>query len=442
MKVHQQTNGVAAGGAGHGTRRSGFRAFGRLAVVWACALVAACAGQSGGSPAPDVKPPVSEQSRGGSDGSDSQRGITIASPQETIDIEHGDRVERLTRLARQESLPDPEISSDLTMPKEALPGIDYEVPVMRLRFPMRAFFETDESELRPASLRAVDVVARTLMQGVPDAHVMVVGHTDARASVQYNQRLSERRARSAIEHMERLGVASRRIDFVGMSERQPIARNDTAEGRALNRRVEFVISSFREANIHFVRTRNIVCDYLDQSEFNRESCLRLAQPRPVPVDRGDPTGEVDIDPGMREIRDAATLEQKMDSSTTQERDVDGQDPLQQSIRISPEPDEREIRLPEPKQREINVKPESSDERAGGAGDDGVPEDGPAQSDDTTADAPGRDQSLATEDGDAEGLNEQRASEASGEREVKVAEKEVRRIVLNPPETHSIIIKDK
>ena len=444
MKVHVQMDGVATRGAGPRGGDVRFHAVRRLAIVGACALAVGCAGQPSGSRGPDMEPSVSQQSRGGSDQAERQRDITIVSPQETIEIEHRDRVQRLTRLARQEALPDPEISSDLTMPKEALPGIAYDVPVMRLRFPMRAFFDTDESELKPAARRAVDVVARTLMQGVPDAHVMVVGHTDARESVEYNQRLSERRARSAVDRMERLGVASQRIDFVGMSERQPIARNDTAEGRALNRRVEFVISSFRESNVHFVRTRNIVCDYLDPSEFNRESCLRLAEPRPVSVDRDDPTGEVNIDPKTQEIREAATRKHRKGASTPEEREVDRKDPLQQSIRISPKMDEREVRLQDPQQREIDVNPESGDEPASGEGEGygRVQDDGALQRDETTADDGDPDQSQSPGSGDAEGSGEQEASKAPDERKAQVAEKKVRRIVLNPPETHRIIIKDE
>lgn len=68
--------------------------------------------------------------------------------------------------------------------------------------------------------------------------VDIVGHTDSTGSQQLNQDLSNRRARSVAAYLEGNGVAASRISAYGAGSSQPIASNDTAEGRAQNRRVE------------------------------------------------------------------------------------------------------------------------------------------------------------------------------------------------------------
>ncbi|HYD52418.1 MAG TPA: OmpA family protein [Gemmatimonadaceae bacterium] len=75
----------------------------------------------------------------------------------------------------------------------------------------------------------------------PNTDIMIVGHTDAQGSDSYNQSLSERRAASARNYLVAQGVPSSRIRIAGRGESEPIASNDTAEGQALNRRVEIAI---------------------------------------------------------------------------------------------------------------------------------------------------------------------------------------------------------
>jgi outer membrane protein OmpA-like peptidoglycan-associated protein len=68
-----------------------------------------------------------------------------------------------------------------------------------------------------------------------------VGHTDAAGSDDYNQRLSEQRGHSAEDYLSSLGVASSRLVSDGKGEAEPIASNDTEDGRRQNRRVEVAI---------------------------------------------------------------------------------------------------------------------------------------------------------------------------------------------------------
>ena len=74
-----------------------------------------------------------------------------------------------------------------------------------------------------------------------DTDVLIVGHTDATGSDAYNQGLSERRAASAANFLASQGVTRTRVQTAGRGEGEPIDTNESAEGRALNRRVEVVI---------------------------------------------------------------------------------------------------------------------------------------------------------------------------------------------------------
>jgi outer membrane protein OmpA-like peptidoglycan-associated protein len=69
--------------------------------------------------------------------------------------------------------------------------------------------------------------------------VRIEGHTDATGPDAYNQGLSQRRAKSVLNYLVGKGVASSRLQSVGLGESQPVASNATREGRALNRRVDF-----------------------------------------------------------------------------------------------------------------------------------------------------------------------------------------------------------
>lgn len=74
-----------------------------------------------------------------------------------------------------------------------------------------------------------------------DTDVLIVGHTDATGSDTYNQGLSERRAASAANFLASQGITRTRVQTAGRGEGEPIDTNESAEGRALNRRVEVVI---------------------------------------------------------------------------------------------------------------------------------------------------------------------------------------------------------
>ena len=100
-----------------------------------------------------------------------------------------------------------------------------------------ALFDFDKSVLKPAGKQSIDdAVAK--MQRVDIEMVIATGHTDSIGTDAYNQKLSERRAKSVKEYMVAKGVPAAKITMLGKGETQPVATNKTKEGRAKNRRVD------------------------------------------------------------------------------------------------------------------------------------------------------------------------------------------------------------
>ncbi|MBY8828296.1 OmpA family protein [Hephaestia mangrovi] len=106
-----------------------------------------------------------------------------------------------------------------------------------LNMPSNVTFAYDSATVQPQFQSTLDQVAQVLSQ-YNETYIDVYGHTDSTGSEAYNQQLSERRANSVAAYLESRGVQSARIGTRGFGETQPIAPNDTEEGRAANRRVE------------------------------------------------------------------------------------------------------------------------------------------------------------------------------------------------------------
>lgn len=83
-----------------------------------------------------------------------------------------------------------------------------------------------------------------LLKQYPQANVVVVGHTDSTGSMKYNQMLSEKRANAIATYLEEQGIDASRITAEGKGELEPVASNDTAEGRKQNRRVDITVPEF------------------------------------------------------------------------------------------------------------------------------------------------------------------------------------------------------
>lgn len=100
-------------------------------------------------------------------------------------------------------------------------------------------FETGKADLKPESIIEINRVAQ-LMQEHPELTFEVQGHCDNTGSDKVNDPLSQRRAETIVAALVEQGIAADRLTAVGKGSHEPIADNNTSEGRAKNRRVEFV----------------------------------------------------------------------------------------------------------------------------------------------------------------------------------------------------------
>ncbi len=98
-------------------------------------------------------------------------------------------------------------------------------------------FDVDKSEIKSQSYdNLADVVA--VLKENQDMEVQIQGYTDSQGAEAYNQQLSERRAQAVVDYLTENGIDRDRLSYRGYGESNPVATNETAEGRARNRRVE------------------------------------------------------------------------------------------------------------------------------------------------------------------------------------------------------------
>lgn len=100
-------------------------------------------------------------------------------------------------------------------------------------------FKTDSDQLTDTSTEILDRVANTLIAN-PTVAVEIAGHTDSDADEAYNKDLSQRRAETVMAYLTDKGVVADNLTAMGYGEEQPVASNETAEGKAQNRRVELI----------------------------------------------------------------------------------------------------------------------------------------------------------------------------------------------------------
>lgn len=102
-------------------------------------------------------------------------------------------------------------------------------------------FEFDKAVIRPISFRILDGIVDLLKENSSIRKVRVEGHCDSKGTDAYNMRLSQRRANAVRDYLIAHGISGDRLVAVGYGESRPVDTNDTPEGRARNRRVEFTI---------------------------------------------------------------------------------------------------------------------------------------------------------------------------------------------------------
>lgn len=103
-------------------------------------------------------------------------------------------------------------------------------------------FNTDKSTLTPTAKANLDKLVPVFGQ-YPDTNIQIYGYTDSTGTVEHNLKLSDQRAASVKSYLTSKGISASRFNTTGMGIADPIATNDTAEGRTQNRRVEFAITA-------------------------------------------------------------------------------------------------------------------------------------------------------------------------------------------------------
>jgi outer membrane protein OmpA-like peptidoglycan-associated protein len=111
-----------------------------------------------------------------------------------------------------------------------------------IKFKDAVLFAYDKSDLNATAKLNLEKLKTTLLK-YPETNITVIGHTDSKGSDGYNQTLSESRAEAVTLFIAHSGISSSRLTAVGKGELDPIATNETTEGSAANRRVEFVITA-------------------------------------------------------------------------------------------------------------------------------------------------------------------------------------------------------
>lgn len=111
---------------------------------------------------------------------------------------------------------------------------------IKITFDSGILFDVDSDALREESRSNLEDLSEILKK-YEDTNILYAGHTDNTGSNEYNQELSEDRAKSVAKYTSFLGVDSERMTIIGYGEEQPVATNSTEAGRQQNRRVEIAI---------------------------------------------------------------------------------------------------------------------------------------------------------------------------------------------------------
>jgi OOP family OmpA-OmpF porin len=101
-------------------------------------------------------------------------------------------------------------------------------------------FESGRATIDPDSAGLLDRLVETALR-CPNANIEIAGHTDGDGEGAFNQSLSEKRAQAVTDYLVKAGLPANRFTAMGYGSTQPVAGNDTDEGKAQNRRIDFLV---------------------------------------------------------------------------------------------------------------------------------------------------------------------------------------------------------
>ncbi len=126
-------------------------------------------------------------------------------------------------------------------------------------------FEFNKAVIQSESFPILKELGQVLKE-YPDLRIRIEGNTDSVGSDEYNRKLSDRRALAVRDFLVGLGIAKDRMQWTGRGETNPIASNDTAAGRAMNRRTEFIVLNPDAVKNAVLRSEKSKSDLAPQSE--------------------------------------------------------------------------------------------------------------------------------------------------------------------------------
>jgi outer membrane protein OmpA-like peptidoglycan-associated protein len=215
---------------------------------------------------------------------------------DTVWVEHCDRIRRLWNLSSRSDLgPSPEFYDGNVEARLLPPSMGMDLPLLRVVFPERVFFDTGKSELRPEALEVVRIIARNLQLEPPDTVLFVAGHADARGGNDYNLNLSVERANAVAEAILEQGVNVAQVWRVGFGEEMPLRAGDIESAWGQNRRVEFLFAAQPEVIAAWMVTEQLSLLCQGVSEAETQTCRRQINPAPIVVRRATHRPRVDVD---------------------------------------------------------------------------------------------------------------------------------------------------
>jgi OOP family OmpA-OmpF porin len=134
--------------------------------------------------------------------------------------------------------PEPVVAA-VAPPKPVAPPPE---PVVIASISSDVAFDLNKADLKPSFYPRLDEIIGTLKES-PDTKFEVIGHADSTGEADYNQGLSERRAAAVAAYLTRGGISPNRFTTSGRGEMDPVASNETKDGRAKNRRVDLQSTS-------------------------------------------------------------------------------------------------------------------------------------------------------------------------------------------------------
>jgi outer membrane protein OmpA-like peptidoglycan-associated protein len=190
----------------------------------------------------------------------------------------------------------------IVLPAGTIPGKDFPIPVSHIRYESTVLFGFGQFVLQPTAEPIIQDLAKVIQKDTELRSLLIVGHTDSVGADDYNVLLSKKRAFTVATSLQAAGVNGKYIHIIPMGKEQPFATNSTANGRSLNRRVEFFVSDVPEATEAAVqRIRFNPCFRTDYNVEGSPTGIPCDDtPKRIPVfslySDSKPTGQINLTP--------------------------------------------------------------------------------------------------------------------------------------------------